>query len=680
MNADQRIKKVAIVGGGIAGLFCAKVLGANGCQVDLFETASRLGGRIRTLRLDRLNQEMVGHHDKERAGQAEPGGDSPAAAAGKPGEVWNHDTLNFYVEFGPMRLELDKQLLLKALLDELGIRELRDGEVPPTRREGGSQGYLVPFPSYASPASDHDPRYQLEPEEEGRSPLELMSLAFRRILAHLDLEVPDSRLEKPQGKTLEERLAKLKEDLQLAAALSESPAKTFSSWVKELQPEDYWELQRRGCITIPDEGTDADGAPRRQRVPLYRLGFWNLLSNHLSHDALNKVRDLGTFYHLLPENPNAAEWLAWWLLNLSADENMQGIFGGMECIVDELRTQLDERRASVRLHPGCWVTAIHKQEEDGRLRLELKGPSDAPTGGFDHVILAVPRRAAQDIQRRSAALFADPDVADLLESAFGFPMVKTFVVLKERWWEKNNMANRAATRMPTRELHYWKPHLADDRQGLIMAYTDRPASAFWADYVPSGSQIDAHRDRPSSGRLEDGRPKPPAKFRKPLPKILRTLLLDRMADYLDKNNGEQTVRAGDIAWYGIRDWGRAPFSGANHAWRPGRKYWIVMRRLAQLDVADSSAKVHVCGEAYSDYHGFIEGPLRSASYILHRILEPGTASPPFATFLKEHDAGGPDAGQLKVDRRYLEGLRYWARSLDGIPREQLSDFQGKDGE
>jgi hypothetical protein len=41
----------------------------------------------------------------------------------------------------------------------------------------------------------------------------------------------------------------------------------------------------------------------------------------------------------------------------------------------------------------------------------------------------------------------------LLDSAFGFPMVKLFVVVKNRWWEEANRANRYATRVPTRELH-----------------------------------------------------------------------------------------------------------------------------------------------------------------------------------------------------------------------------------
>src|SRR6516225_5980259 len=87
-------ESVAIVGGGITGLFCAYILSHNGKSVRLFEASNRLGGRIRTIRLN--------------SDSAEPDANN-----------WDPDKLEFCAEFGPMRLELDKQLLVKALLDHL---------------------------------------------------------------------------------------------------------------------------------------------------------------------------------------------------------------------------------------------------------------------------------------------------------------------------------------------------------------------------------------------------------------------------------------------------------------------------------------------------------------------------------------------------------------------------------
>lgn len=600
-STGQHKEKVAIVGGGIAGLYCALVLQRQGYQARIFETANRLGGRIRTVRLDENYNEL----DKS----------------------WTKDKLNFYVEFGPMRLELDKQKLLAGLLADLGIGE----DEPP---QGGP--YLVDFPAYASPASQRDPAFELRPEEVGKTPLELMRLAFLRIVTALEVE---------KGSEAASDFLKLQRELieavQLAGALHQSVDQVFCGWIKKLGPREHWHLQT--CAKL-------DG------VLLYRLGFWNLLCDYLSHDAMAKVRELGTFYHLLEENPNAAEWLVWWMVGLSASDRMQGIYGGMECIVDLLQGRLAE--GSVELN--SWVTHIEPGAGGGyRLKFRTPEGQSHPREGevYDRVILALPRRSAQAIQKESRDAFAgEKEIEGLLESAFGFPMVKTFVVLKKRWWEEDNMANRFATRIPTRELHYWKAQRAASRQGLIMAYTDRPASSFWAAYVPSGAQVDAHREKVAR---KEGDPDPA----KPLKEPLRGLMLRKLARYINENNVPE-VKVDDIAWYGIRDWGRAPFSGANHAWRPYRRYWVVMRRLAEIN----AARIHICGEAYSDYHGFIEGPLRSAAYVLHRILDLPAGKPAKEgfTWLPDH---GSERSRQREEVRYFEGLRTWAEYLDQVKED-----------
>jgi monoamine oxidase len=275
--------------------------------------------------------------------------------------------------------------------------------------------------------------------------------------------------------------------------------------------------------------------------------------------------------------------------------------------------------------------------------------SETSNREYDRVILALPKRAVENIARRSD-VFQEPEIFNLLDSAFGFPMVKMFVVVKSRWWEEDNRANRYATRVPTRELHYWKGLTPNSKQGLIMAYTDRPASSFWANYVPPGDQLDVRR----SSEM-------------PLPPTLERRLKRKVVQYINENDVPD-ITSDDIAWYGIRDWGREPYKGANHAWRPERKYWVVMRRLAEIPAVDQGTgapRVHVCGEAYSDYHGFMEGSLRSAVYVLHRILdEIDGKSEPLPWLPAEKP--GADGKELCVEEKYLEALRKWAHRLDEI--------------
>jgi monoamine oxidase len=173
-----------------------------------------------------------------------------------------------------------------------------------------------------------------------------------------------------------------------------------------------------------------------------------------------------------------------------------------------------------------------------------------------------------------------------------------------------------------------------------MLYTDRPASSFWANYVPPEEQLDVHE---LTGT--------------PLPAEYRDRLKKKVVQYINENNVPD-ITTDDIVWYGIRDWGREPYGAANHAWRPERKYWVVMRRLADIArPGRDKPSIHVCGEAYSDYHGFIEGSLRSAVYVLHRILDKRANGPleqlPWLSDKMAAATGTP----LPVDTKYLHELR-----------------------
>ncbi|MDJ0690348.1 MAG: FAD-dependent oxidoreductase [Xenococcaceae cyanobacterium MO_188.B32] len=158
-----------------------------------------------------------------------------------------------------------------------------------------------------------------------------------------------------------------------------------------------------------------------------------------------------------------------------------------------------------------------------------------------------------------------------------------------------------------------------------MIYTDRPASEYWKDYILAP---DHHQEAEIRGDLR---------------------LVDRFFKYLASSfemeqqdidacesqilpdwqrfqcQSPQTIveeLKGTIEDFGIHDWGKEPYSAACHAWRPNTKSWEVIVRLrafSSIDDQDKHKNIHICGEAYSDYQGFIEGALRSAQGVLDWI-------------------------------------------------------------
>ncbi|SRR5579884_1619129 len=229
------------------------------------------------------------------------------------------------------------------------------------------------------------------------------------------------------------------------------------------------------------------------------------------------------------------------------------------------------------------------------------------------------------------------------------------------------MANRFATSIPTRELHYWASEKPASKRGMIMIYTDRPNLTFWANYVGKTGR----QDRPEwqegpqyphnieDEEYQDLKPEWPShsiRWQYPEPegateheqhkRILeqqkqyrkRHRLVLKIFAYLNQIHPD--LKKEDIEFCGIRDWGRAPYFAACHAWRPERQSWTTLRNLSSFeifsdkpmsnrynkderansdDIYDQNGHVHICGEAYSNYHGFIEGSLRSAQHVLHML-------------------------------------------------------------
>lgn len=712
---------IAIVGGGITGLFCAYILARHGYHVDVFESSEIFGGRIRSFVLHRELMEKCQRN--ERLGAPEPIGNEAIISKLSVNNDGDYENLEFCAEFGPMRVELDVQVLLNFLLEDLEIVKNRDTATASkvssgSGRDAGTVALAAarpePFPSFTSPTSEADPLYQLRPDEEGKDPLELMSLALCRAVVNISIDedevVETSHREKTKDKQkylgskgpggsknrvpgYKQKRELLIDQLRNAAAVQEPIGPVFARWAKTLREDDYWVIARYGRVEIGDVDNPI-------YVPLYMVGFWNLMSVYLSHNALTKVRDLGTFYHLLPENPNAAHWLTWQLRQLSISGQLQGIYGGMQTITRKLLARMnytaDEDpskggtcqvgKISIPMNLKAQVAKItrsaSKEDENvSVLKVELAQDQSShvdTTTEYSRVILALPKAPAEQIVAASP-LLADAHnergvgeesrLPRMLDSSFGFPMVKVFFVVRDRWWEEAKRTNWFATRFPTREVHYWKSCDPHSRRGMVMLYTDRPASSFWANYVPAGRQNDVEELCTRDGKRDESR------------EMIRARLKQRLVQYITENQVPD-ITEDDIIWCGIMDWGRLPYGAANHAWRPERRFWETMADLAEItfDGAANGPYVHVCGEAFADYTGFIEGSLRSATYTLTRILrneKPATSSQVLTSILDglgvsaerlraldpTRQQSGTDsertdiaAGQTLRERDYLEGV------------------------
>ena len=66
------------------------------------------------------------------------------------------------------------------------------------------------------------------------------------------------------------------------------------------------------------------------------------------------------------------------------------------------------------------------------------------------------------------------------------------------------------------------------------------------------------------------------------------------------------------------DWGSDPFGGGVNFWNVGARSWEVDRRRSSSRSADMP--VYICGEAYSNGQGWVEGALETAEMVLQQHL------------------------------------------------------------
>jgi hypothetical protein len=635
-NPEQRSEPydVVIVGGGIAGLYCCHELIKKGKslkinRVLLLEASDRFGGRIETwslLRSDEKNGEAIGFDDtwdpcnwdftsgKPDALEPQDGKESPYRAPterqlnknsdGKDVEELSRNEY-FRAEFGPMRIEPRHQPLLQALLDELKIKE-------PVPGAEESLDDLVPFSSYAS-EDPLEPRFTL-PEEEAKqkTPFDLMILALRRIFELVDL----NNIRTPwKTDAANEQWQNLKDEKFFYRHYWKGE---LLEWIHNITDEDLEVIRKTASF---------------RSQPLWNLGFWNVLSDVLSHYAVVKIRDWGSYYHFVHENLNAAEWIIFWLRAIRSSGSLRGVRGGMSRIIWKLLEELYKEREntpSLCIQKGRKVIGL--QSDDYGISVIVENEKEVIKAR--RVILAMPKRPLEEISWNGKP--PQRKLKEALNAVTCLPLLKCFFVIERPWWEDNRPLNRNAADLPTRELLYVKSN--DRTKGLIMIYTDRPAITFWSDYLRTK---ESNQNQPDQEPTEDPQlesqeiaktwflnlrkeplhPGAPQENRIIVKESGYPRLWQRFVQFARDYEHHDFTQDRLLAC-GMRDWGKSPFGAAAHGWLPGVMSWKHIEFLEAFSLNQDASEIkniHICGEAFSDYQGFIEGSLRSAKRVLHSI-------------------------------------------------------------
>ena len=384
--------------------------------------------------------------------------------------------------------------------------------------------------------------------------------------------------------------------------------------------------------------------------PLYDVGFWNLLSRHLSQEG----RELGITaigYDVLGANANAVDIIAE-NFDFTPDSKYFLFDEGYEAVLWELEDQFKAKGGTVHLgvNPSTYpepptpppprkttLESFDSVDLEGGAGVELELTFESgDTVRARAIVLAMPQAALKALRKKGPLLdpHRAPHVPLMLNSVEGIPLYKLFVIYDTPWWnEKWGLKQgRSLTDIPVRQCYYWATHVG--APSAIMAYNDQASTSFWGGYQtgPRGPRDTGQR---FMGALEGPRlyPQPDssgaADEENELVKRRRQnwddhkapheMVMEMHRQLLEMHGVKDAPEPVDAAFM---DWMNPPYGGAVHFWNPGYKSWELREEMTQ---PVEGLNAFIVGEAYSTVQTWVEGAFQTSEIFLQKRM--GMAMP-----------------------------------------------------
>jgi monoamine oxidase len=370
-------------------------------------------------------------------------------------------------------------------------------------------------------------------------------------------------------------------------------------------------------------------APLREFLETYKLegrhvydwGFWNLLARGLSHEAYELARASGGYDTPLM-NWNALDTIS---LNfdLEVGTTYSAVDGGYQSLPQTIAAKFEELGGKIEL---CHRLDSFALDAEGKVILHLTDRSEHSHHQVraGSIVLAMPRRSLELIAPTGPVLDPEvPGVRKLIETVTPIPLFKLCIAYPYPWWESVGVTQgRSQTDLPIRQCYYWatgsaRHHDPDNRKSVLLAtYDDGLNVDFWNGYSNPGhhppfemTEDEMTAAHPGSQEWAQFNPTKP--------------MVEEADRQLREMHGVRVSPKPYAAAY--IDWGVDPYGG-------GVNFWNIHARSSKVIPAMinpvSGLPVYVCGEAYSNGQGWVEGALETAEMVLQKHF--GLAAPAWA--------------------------------------------------
>ena len=362
------------------------------------------------------------------------------------------------------------------------------------------------------------------------------------------------------------------------------------------------------------------------------IGFWNLIKDREGQEAYEYLAVAGGYYSNTI-NWNAAEAFPYMVGDFSnLSTTYKTITTGYDQIAIALAKAFDAQPGTT-MERARLISFDRNQLGKRRYVLTLYSVGLRRTWAIycDHIILAMPRRSLELLDQFN--FFFDADTQHErqanIASVIMEPSFKLLMGFETPWWKQPPLeatAGESITDLPMRQCYYFGTDPNDSHSLFLAAYNDMQTVPFWSVLEPTPA-TPTHPPRHQVHRRAHERltfahhPK----FTPRATALASAAALAALGDVqapavmvheaiaqLREMHGPQQVIPDPYVTY-FKNWTEDPYGGGYHAWKAGVDVQKVMQYMRQPDPAES---IHICGEAYSDQQGWVEGALCEAEKML----------------------------------------------------------------
>ncbi len=387
--------------------------------------------------------------------------------------------------------------------------------------------------------------------------------------------------------------------------------------------------------------------PNDSSIPLYEVGFWNLIAPVLSHEAYQiAITTVG--YDCLGFNTNAVDTIVE-LFDFVPGVKYFLLDQGYDSMLWMLQEQFEQAGGDVLTNMHFrGFDAIQLQDESTGVELDFHNLTNPLTARA--IVLAMPQRSINLLDRRGPVLdwntVTGRQTRILLDAVEPIHLYKMFIAYPYPWWEKLGVTQgRSLTDTPVRQCYYWatekgnKTH-PENTNSIIMVYNDAKSSDFWGGlrHIPLGPgdaesifssrkfkrQVMPYAEEIEAAQAQQNPWEEKLKYNWKISEAPAEMVeeMHRQLCVMHEVDIADVPRPIEAAF---KDWADDPYGGAVHFWNPGYNSTKTMNAIIQ---PVDSVPCYICGEAYSQTQTWVEGAFETAELVLSKF---GIADPKWLT-------------------------------------------------